>query len=193
LVSLNNTHRSLPPWDTGHPQSEIKQLADSGEITGTVLDVRCGTGENALYLAQKGFRVTGIDSEPTVIAKAMLEAAARNLKVPFFAFDALHLGCLGMVFDTVIDTGLFHVYSDIEKKIFINSIAQALKKGGQYHMLCISELEKGSFGPRRVTQDEIRSLFSEGWEIRSIKEARPETNLEKGWCCAWLASIKRTY
>jgi 2-polyprenyl-3-methyl-5-hydroxy-6-metoxy-1,4-benzoquinol methylase len=189
---LNNTNKILLPWDTGHPQSEIKRLAESGEIKGAVLDVRCGAGENALYIAQKGFRVTGIDSEPTVIAKAMLEAAARNVKVPFFAFDALHLGCLGMVFDTVIDTGLFYVYSDFEKKIFVNSLAQALKKGGQYHMLCISELEKGSFGPRRVTQDEIRSLFSGDWEIRSIKDARLDTNLEKGWCSAWLASIKRT-
>jgi 2-polyprenyl-3-methyl-5-hydroxy-6-metoxy-1,4-benzoquinol methylase len=179
---LNNTNKILLPWDTGHPQSEIKRLAESGEIKGAVLDVRCGAGENALYIAQKGFRVTGIDSEPTVIAKAMLEAAARNVKVPFFAFDALHLGCLGMVFDTVIDTGLFYVYSDFEKKIFVNSLAQALKKGGQYHMLCISELEKGSFGPRRVTQDEIRSLFSGDWEIRSIKDARLDTNLEKGWC-----------
>ena len=191
MVSLNDTFKNLPPWETGHPQSEIKRLADSGEIKGTVLDVRCGTGENALYIAQKGFRVTGIDSEPTVIAKAMLEAAARNLKVPFFAFDALHLGCLGMVFDTVIDIGLFHVYSDMEKKIFANSLAQALKKGGQYHMLCISELEKGSFGPGKVTQGEIRSIFSEGWEIRYIKDARLETTLEKGWCSAWLASIKR--
>ena len=188
---MNDTDKNLPPWDTGHPQPEIKQLADSGEIKGAVLDVRCGTGENALYLAQKGFRVTGIDSEPTVIAKAMLEAAARNLKVPFFAFDALHLGCLGMVFDTVIDIGLFHDYSDLEKKIFANSIAQALKKGGQYHMLCISEREKGSFGKEKVTQDEIRSIFSKGWEIRSIKDARLEANLENGWCSAWLASIKR--
>lgn len=192
MVSLNGTYKNLPPWETGHPQSEIRQLADSGEIKGAVLDVRCGTGENALYIAQKGFRVTGIDSEPTVIAKAMLEAAARNLKVPFFAFDALHLGCLGMLFDTVIDTGLIHVYSDFEKKIFVNSIAQTLKKGGKYHMLCISEREKGSFGPRRVTQDEIRSLFKEGWEIKSIKDARLDTNLEKGWCSAWLASIKHT-
>jgi 2-polyprenyl-3-methyl-5-hydroxy-6-metoxy-1,4-benzoquinol methylase len=192
LASLKNTYRSISPWNTDHPQTEIKRLADSGEIKGTVLDVRCGTGENALYLAQKGFRVTGIDSEPTVIAKAMLEASARNLKVPFFAFDALHLGCLGMMFDTVIDSGLFQDFSDFEKKIFINSVAQILKKGGCYHMLCVSDREKSRFGSKKVTQEEIRSNFKEGWEIRYIKEARLETTLEKGWCSAWLASIKRT-
>ena len=192
MAPLKNTHRSIPPWSTDHPQTEIKRLVDSGEIKGTVLDVCCGTGENALYMAQKGFRVTGIDSEPTVIAKAMLEASARNLKVPFFAFDALHLGCLGMMFDTVIDSGLFHDFSDIEKKIFINSVSQILKRGGFFHMLCVSDREKGRFGPKKVTQEEIRSNFKEGWEIIYIKEARLETNLEKGWCSAWLASIKRT-
>ena len=74
MASLKNVDKNIQPWNTDHPQTEIKRLVDSGEIRGSVLDVRCGTGENALYLAQKGFRVTGIDSEPTVIAKAMLEA-----------------------------------------------------------------------------------------------------------------------
>ena len=191
MASLKNVDKNIQPWNTDHPQTEIKRLVDSGEIRGSVLDVRCGTGENALYLAQKGFRVTGIDSEPTVIAKAMLEASARNLKVPFFAFDALHLGCLGMAFDTVIDSGLFQDFSDIEKKILTNSVAQVLKIGGRYLLLCISEHEKGRFELKKVTQDEIRSIFREGWEIKYIKEARLETNLDQGWCCAWLSSIER--
>jgi 2-polyprenyl-3-methyl-5-hydroxy-6-metoxy-1,4-benzoquinol methylase len=191
LASTGNTYRSISPWNTDRPQAEFKRLADTGEIKGKVLDIRCGTGENALYLAQRGFRVTGIDSEPTVIAKAMLEASARNLKVPFFAFDALHLGCLGMRFDTVIDSGLFQDFSNLEKKILVNSVAQALKMGGCYHLLCVSDLEKGELITNTVTQEEIRSIFREGWEIICIKEARLETTLDKGWYSAWLASIER--
>ena len=100
MIFFNEAYKNTPPWDTDRPQSEIVRLAIMGEIKGTVLDVGCGSGENSLYLAERGYRVIGIDSAPTAIAKAMLKAADRDLKVTFFAFDALHLGCLGTIFDT---------------------------------------------------------------------------------------------
>ena len=191
MISFDEAYKNTPPWDTGRPQPEIVRLVNMGEIKGTVLNVGCGSGENSLYLAEKGYRVIGIDSAPTAIAKAMLKAADRNLKVTFFAFDALHLGCLGTTFDTAIDSGLFHTFSDNARPLFVSSLGEVLRPGGTYHMLCFSELENGSSGPRRVTQEEIRHSFRDGWVISSIREARFETNFEKGPCFAWLASIIR--
>lgn len=68
-----------PPWDIGRPQPAIVRLAERGAINGAVLDVGCGTGENALYLAGLGLEVTGVDAAPTAIASAREKAAARGI------------------------------------------------------------------------------------------------------------------
>jgi len=67
---FNSIYKGIPPWDIGRPQKEIIRLAKDGEISGRVLDVGCGTGENALYLAGLGFEVWGIDAAPAAIKKA---------------------------------------------------------------------------------------------------------------------------
>jgi len=59
---FNSAYKGIPPWDIGRPQKEIIRLAEDGEINGTVLDAGCGTGENALYLANLGFEVWGVDA-----------------------------------------------------------------------------------------------------------------------------------
>jgi len=50
-------YRGTPPWDIGRPQKEFVELMRRGEITGSVLDIGCGTGEQALFFAQEGYDV----------------------------------------------------------------------------------------------------------------------------------------
>jgi 2-polyprenyl-3-methyl-5-hydroxy-6-metoxy-1,4-benzoquinol methylase len=66
---FDSAYKDIPPWDIGRPQKEFIRLAEDGEISGRVLDVGCGTGENALYLAHLGFEVWGIDGAPSAIKK----------------------------------------------------------------------------------------------------------------------------
>ena len=75
-------YKGVPPWDIDGPQSEIVHLAMHGEIRSAVLDVGCGTGENALYLAEIGFEVMGIDIVPTAIDKALVKAKERSSVAP---------------------------------------------------------------------------------------------------------------
>ncbi len=188
---FNSMYEGVPPWDIGRPQQEFIRLEEAGEIRGSVLDVGCGTGENALYLAGLGHAVWGIDSAPVAIEKAKAKARKRGLKAIFLFFDALKLQYLGRTFDTVIDSGLFHVFSDEERPVFVNSLASVLRPGGIYYMLCFSEHETGSWGPRRVTQAEIRETFQKGWKINYIREAMFESNVHDGGARAWLSSITR--
>src|SRR5690242_10007541 len=106
------------PWDIGRPQPELVALAEAGEIVGDVLDVGCGTGENALYLASLGRRVLGIDAAPTAIEKAKEKAAARGLAVPFLVADALDLGRLRRRFETVVDCGMFHALEPAQRRTY---------------------------------------------------------------------------
>ncbi len=188
---FDSAYEGIPPWDIGRPQREIIRLAEEREIIGGVLDVGCGSGENALYLAHLGFEVWGIDAAPSAIKKAREKAKERGIKVKFLVGDALRLQSIQNKFDTVIDCGLFHVFTDEERPIFAASLSSVLIPGGRYFMLCFSEHEPGSFGPRRVTQAEIRATFNKGWKINYIREAEFETMSGTEGVKAWLSSITR--
>ena len=188
---FEEAYLSLPPWDIGRPQGEIIRLAEEGEIRGAVLDAGCGTGENALFLSDLGYEVTGIDAAGAAIRKAKEKSRGRRVPAVFLEWDALEIPGLGKRFDTIIDCGLFHVFSDEERPLYVKGLSMVLVPGGNLRMLCFSEMEPGDWGPRRVTQREIREAFDGGWRVDSIREARFETNLGTECCRAWLSSITR--
>jgi SAM-dependent methyltransferase len=189
LRTFEEMYKGVPPWEIDGPQSEIVHLAERGEIRPPVLDIGCGTGENALYLARLGYDVLGIDIVPTAIEKALEKARERSGAATFLVVDALNLQVLRRRFNTVIDSGLFHVLPDKKRPDFLRSLASVLSPGGTYFMLCFSEYEPGSWGPRRVTRAEIRESFGQGWQIHYIREAKFDTNVGSRSCKAWLSSI----
>ena len=183
---FESAYRGTPPWDIGRPQPAIVRLAETGQIRGSVLDVGCGTGENVLYLAGRGLAAVGIDGAPTAIRKARAKAKKRGLDAQFEVADALDL-TLPTQFDTVIDSGLFHVFSDEERARFRDSLGRVVRPGGTYFLMCFSDQQPGDWGPRRVTQAEIRAVFRAGWRVNSIEPSAFATN--EGQAHAWLASI----
>lgn len=158
------------PWDIGGPQPEIVKLAESGLIAGSVLDIGCGTGENALYLAGRGHPVFGLDGSATGIERARQKAAERTLPVQFHVWDALELGRLRKRFETVIDVGLFHVFADGERRRYAESLAEVTAPGSDLFILCWSTEEPPGPGPRRVTEFEIGDAFR---SIFATMEVRP--------------------
>lgn len=183
--------QAVPPWDIGRPQEVFVTLADAGKIRGSVLDAGCGTGENALFLAGRGFQVIGVDAAPAAVGQARAKAKDRAIPAEFVVGDALDLGALGRTFDTVIDSGVFHVFSDEDRPRYAQSLAAALVPGGRYFMLVFSDEQPGETGPRRISQREIRETFAEGWTVDEIVPALFSTNFEAGPARAWLASLTR--
>ena len=189
---FNEAYRGTPPWDIGRPQADFVRLADSGEVKGRVVDLGCGTGENAMMLASRGNSVLGIDAAPLAIEKARAKAVLRGSSAEFMVADALGLGSLGRRFDVATDCGLFHTFSDIEREVFRRSLGEALVPGGRYFMLCFSDREPPNWGgPRRVSQDELLTVFSDGWRVDSIVPARFESFRPREGGHAWLASFTR--
>jgi cyclopropane fatty-acyl-phospholipid synthase-like methyltransferase len=185
-------YASRPPWDIGRPQSAFRALADAGAIHGRVLDVGCGTGEHVLMAAALGLDATGVDLAGTALHVAEQKARERSLTARFLLWDARKLAELDESFDTVLDCGLFHLFDDHDRATFADSVRSVLRPGGRYFMLCFSHQQPGEWGPRRVTQDEIRAAFADGWQVDSIKPATINITIPPHGIRAWLASLTRT-
>jgi cyclopropane fatty-acyl-phospholipid synthase-like methyltransferase len=191
VAEFEAAYEATPPWDIGRPQSGFAALMTSGVIRGRVLDVGCGTGEHALMAADAGLDATGIDIAPSAIRLAEAKATERGLVARFVVGDACAMESLGEQFDSVLDCGLFHVFDDLDRPRFVASLAAVVATGGRYSMLCFSEHEPGDWGPRRVTQTEIRAAFSDGWTVESIEAAELSITLRPEPVPAWLASVLR--
>jgi len=188
---FDEMYMGVPPWDIGRAQPEVVRLADAGGFAGRVIDVGCGTGENALELASRGLDVLGIDASPRAIGAATAKASERGSSAQFLVADALQLGSLARRFASVLDCGVFHVFEDDERPVYVASLAAALEPGGVLQLLCFSDLQPGTFGPRRVTQQEIRESFADGWDVREIAPVTFVTNLPELQANAWRATIAR--
>jgi SAM-dependent methyltransferase len=188
-ADFDEMYAGTPPWDIGAPQPALLDLANRGAFRGHVLDVGCGTGEHALLAAQLGLEATGIDSAPRAIEIARSKARERGLTARFEVWDALELDQLGTKFDTVVDSGLFHVFDDEDRVRFVRSLVAGTHPGSRYLMLCFSDHAPGVFGPRRITQDEIRSSFAEGWTVESIDPALMAVTFSPDGMPAWRATI----
>jgi cyclopropane fatty-acyl-phospholipid synthase-like methyltransferase len=182
------------PWDIGRPQPAFVRLAGKGLLLGRLLDSGCGTGEQTLLAAAHGADALGIDVSPRAIKQARGKAAEQGLDVRFEVADALRLGDLGLTFDTIIDSGVFHVFDDEDRARYVASLASVLGDGGHCYLICFSDRQPGTFGPRRVRQDELRAAFSDGWTIASIEADTFEINqpsFDISFAQAWLADIQR--
>ena len=194
--TFESNYAGQAPWDIGRPQKAIIEVAE--QITGSILDAGCGTGENALYFAKRGKKVTGIDFLPEPISRAKQKAVDRGLTATFLVMDALALKELPEVFDSVIDSGLFHVFNDGDRQRYVEGLATVVKPGGRLFLLCFSDQEPGTQGPRRVAAKEIRDAFAVGWVVESIEpsrfEVRPdlkELKFSEGGPKAWFVVVRR--
>jgi SAM-dependent methyltransferase len=182
-----------PPWDIGRPQPAFVRLADSGLLSRRVLDAGCGTGEHTLLAAAHGADAVGVDVSPRAIGRARAKAAERGVRARFEVADVLDLRPLGLTCDTIIDSGVFHVFDDADRARYVTSLASVLDPGGSCYLMCFSDRQPGDWGPRRVRREEIISAFADGWTVAEIAAAEFSINPGFGGATAqaWLATIRR--
>jgi len=188
---LDDLYASPPPWDIDRPQPAFAALAAAGDVRGRVLDVGCGTGEHALLASGLGLPATGIDLAESALRTARGKARDRGLPARFLLHDARQVADLGETFDTVLDCGLFHVFTGADRAAFAGGLRSAVEPGGRYFMLGFSDRQSGYRGPHRLTRGEIVAAFTGGWRIDSLAAATIEVTTAAAGIPAWLLALTR--
>lgn len=156
------------PWDVGQAQPRLMELEALGGFSGEVLDVGCGLGDNAIYLACRGHSVTGLDGSAAAIEQARTRASAAGVSVTFQVADATDLSDYAGRFDTVIDSALFHCLDDEGRQAYVAGLYRATRSGARLHLFCFADGNiNGVVAPMgAVPVSELRdTLTANGWRI----------------------------
>lgn len=166
------------PWDTGTPKRALVDRVAAGEVTGPVVDVGCGTGTEALYLADEGYEVVGVDFSGEAIDRARERAADRSLDgdVTFRVADALALSetALGP-FETAVDCGMLHTLADADRPAYTAELASVLSTGGRALFVEFGADAPTDWGPNPLSAAAVRRSFGDRWRVESVESGTFET------------------
>jgi SAM-dependent methyltransferase len=133
-----------------------------------VLDIGCGLGDNAIYLASRGYHVTGLDGSPAAIEEARRRAAEAGVTITFGVADATNLTGYDGRFDTVVDSGLYHCLDEGGQQAYIAGLYRVTRPGARLHLWCFSDGNvNGVIAPMgHVPESNLRdNLTANGWRI----------------------------
>ena len=151
-----------PRWDTGVPQPELEQLV-RGRAPGRALDLGCGTGADAVYLAGHGWDAVGIDFAPEAIAAANKKAADAGVDAAFVHGDASRLADAGVPgpFDLLLDIGCYHTIPASRRDAYVAGAAAAARPSADFYLAGLADPPRlwRLLGARGIGADEIKSRF----------------------------------
>ena len=168
------------PWRLDGPQPLVIELAEAGEFAGPVLEIGCGLGDNALYLAERGYRITAVDAAPTVIEQNRAKAAARGLDVNFAVADATVLDGVGAGFASALDSALMHCLSDDQRRAYLAALHGVCRPGARLHVLCFPENVGALFPlPGHTDEASLRRDLGRHWRVERMAIRRYTTSIPR--------------
>ncbi len=182
-----------PAWDVGRPQRAIYELERAGALGREVLDVGAGSGEHALFLAARGHVGCGVEPSARAVVRAQRRARERGLAALFVAEELTRLERLARRFDCAVDAGAFQRLELAQRADYARALGATLKPGGRLFLLCFGDHERGPGGPRRISREELRTVFEGAglFRIDAITSTLIESRGYPGGANAWLLQATR--
>jgi len=179
------------PWDSGKPSEELLRVLDAGKLTGSsVLEFGCGTGTNAIALAQREYKVTATDIVAQAIDIARKKAQTAGVAVDFRVADTLK-DDLGRPYDVLFDRGVYHCLRTVSLQQFQAFLKRSTSVGSWWLSLAGNAKEETDPGPPVVSEEEIRAELGPLFDIAELREFRFTTNDEGFRPLGWSILMRR--
>lgn len=180
------------PWDSGLPSKELRLVLEEFAIPrGRAVELGCGTGTNAVYLAEQGFDVTAIDVSPLALDKARERAKHARANVNFVLADLCNVTWDGAQFDFGFDRGCYHCARKVDAPGFFRTVASLMKRGSRYLTLTGNANHPVDEGPPKLREDEIRADWEPLFRVDQCREFYLEDAGHKPGPLAWSCLMTR--
>ncbi|HEY4760970.1 MAG TPA: class I SAM-dependent methyltransferase [Thermoguttaceae bacterium] len=181
--------QGTPAWDAGIPHAELLRVLDEYAFpkAGTVLEIGCGTGSDAICFAKRRFEVTAVDCSPIALERARLRAENQNALLRFVLEDIFDFARTLGQFDVIYDAGFYHYIRLTRLEEYLDVLWRVTRPGSWYFCLAGSAGERAEGGPPQVSEDEIRYELGRLFEFVHLRHAQLESPLRPqgylGWSC----------
>lgn len=180
------------PWDSGVPSKELVRVLAQEKIEPCrAVELGCGTGTNAIYLASHRFDVTGLDFSSAALERARKKAAEAGVEVRLLEADLSRLALDLEPFDFLFDRGCYHTVRRVDVAGFLRSLKRLSRPGSRYLVLAGNANEQTTEGPPRVHEHEIRVDLEPLFEIHWIREFRFDVPNPPEGFLAWSCYMTR--
>ena len=190
------TDKGPPEWDSGIPSHELISIVEDGLIKPCkTLEIGCGTGADAVFLAQKGFELTAVESSPMAMERARTRAQRAHVLINFILDDVFDYTTDGEEYDFVYDAGFYHFIRSVDLEAFLDMLWRITHPGSHYLAIAGSDQETGNAdgGPPQVSEEQIRGELGRLFEVVRLRPCRLESPRRPegflGWSC--LRSVPR--
>jgi SAM-dependent methyltransferase len=177
-------YRELP-WFSPRPYPWVEKAVRSGAFTpGTrILDIGCGAGTNAIFLARSGFNTSGVDLAPAAILAAQRRAERAKLSIDFREGDALNLPYPRAFFGGLTDVGCYHTIPLELRPAYARELARILRPRGRYVLAWVAREAQMEYGPpHRPSVEETASAFETDFLFRRTEfHAASSSSLTAYW------------
>jgi methyl halide transferase len=182
----------MPPWDTGLPSAELERLLDQELIMPCqVLEIGCGTGADAVLLAERGFEVTAVDCSPTAIERARVRADMEDALPRFVLADIFEFAITAGQFDFIYDAGLYHYIRHGDLDRYLDVLWRVTRPGSLYLTLVGAKGESAPGGPPRLSKRQIYNDLGRLFEMVQLEHCRLRNSGSKNGCLGWSCLMRR--
>ncbi|TCP56404.1 methyltransferase family protein [Tamaricihabitans halophyticus] len=158
------------PWDIGEAQPRIVELVRTGQLTGPVLDIGCGLGDNTLFLRQEGFDTLGVDGSAAALDMARKRASDQELAADFVQADATTLDGVPQRFNTVLDSALYHCLSTEQRIAYAAALHRVTLPGARLHLYCFADAVPDVIaGIAPVSKRDLEANLGTYWRPRAYE------------------------